>query len=556
MTDEDSDGRGSNRDTSDPEGEPPGGESMSSGSSTAGDGTAGDPDATDTPLRQGSEPGPDDRNDDADDEAADDGEDAKVGSINLGLESIKGLVAKFGQAILGFAGTVAFARILGPTSFGGFYFLLSIVALSTRPMDGFANAIRKRISEAQAPRAELLGAMTAGTVLLVVVGGLTGVAFGGLITAETNVERAPLVFFLLFSTTGAFLGVQKVLGGVGYPALQVWNDTLRSVVTLPLQLAFVLGGAGAAGMGYGLAGATILTIPVALYVVRIRPSLPSWETLRSVWTYARFGIPTALLGAAYGRFDVVVLGSLVTTTAVGYYEAAYRLTIPATFTTTAIAGALMPKVSNLHSRGEAVARDVTNAIAYNSVLALPLFFGALALSRELVVTIFGGSYSSAAPYLVGLALYQVCATQTSIHQRALNGIDRPDLELRIDGSTLAFNIVVGLLLLFEIGAIGVVVATVLAELVRLALTAWATTRLVPDIQVVPRPLVHQAVAAAVMFGVVELASRSLPVRSWVHLSVLVTLGGVVYMAGLFAISGHARSTARSLVGDSVGALLE
>mgnify|MGYP007091109036 FL=1 len=41
-----------------------------------------------------------------------------IGDIDLSVEVLKGVSAKFTQAVLGFAGTILFARILGPTSFG------------------------------------------------------------------------------------------------------------------------------------------------------------------------------------------------------------------------------------------------------------------------------------------------------------------------------------------------------------------------------------------------------------------------------------------------------
>ncbi|QRV13994.1 oligosaccharide flippase family protein [Haloterrigena salifodinae] len=476
---------------------------------------------------------------------------ADAGNINLSIESLKGLTAQFTQAAIGFAGTILFARLLGPASFGGFYFLLSVVTISTRPIDGFGNAVRKRFSEHDAPREELIGSVFSFNAASFVIAVVSVWAFRDLITGQTNVENGATVFLLLSVSIGWFLPIQKLIGGAGYPAFQIWNDTLRSVLTLPLQLAFVLTGAGAAGMGYGLAGATLLTIPVGLFVIRVRPAIPSQETLKSIWSFARYSAPTALLGAAYGRFDVIVLGTLLTTAAVGYYEVAYRLTVPATFMTTALATALMPKISNLHSRGEAIATDITNAIAYNSIFAIPLFFGAVALSREIIVTIYGGEYANAATFLIGLALYQVFATQTSIYQRTISGIDRPDLELQIDTITLVFNVVSGILLIFIVGSIGVVIATIFAEFIRLVLSARSVRALIPNIESVPRPLIEQVGASMVMFVGVEVGQSVLRVQSWIDLGALVGLGVLLYGGVLLGISNHVRNTLLLLCEDII-----
>lgn len=69
----------------------------------------------------------------------------EAGDMNLGLEAGKGLLAKMIQAVLGFVGTVLFANILGPTSFGAFYILQSIIQIGDRPIRGISSA-RKNVS--------------------------------------------------------------------------------------------------------------------------------------------------------------------------------------------------------------------------------------------------------------------------------------------------------------------------------------------------------------------------------------------------------------------------
>jgi O-antigen/teichoic acid export membrane protein len=241
-----------------------------------------------------------------------------------------------------------------------------------------------------------------------------------------------------------------------------------------------------------------------------------------------------------------LLGTVLTTSAVGYYEVSLKLTAPATFVTTAIAGALMPKLSNLHSRGEEVSTDVTNALGYNSILAIPLFFGALPLAHPLVVTIYGSEYSPAAPFLIGLALYRVLSTQRAIYHRTLNGIDRPDLGLRADALTLVFNIVVGVGLISLVGAIGVVVATILSEAIRLIVAFRYVRQQISGISHLPRPLLEQFGSGLVMSGVVAGLAHSLSVTSVFVLLGIVGAGAGVYGGVLAVVSSHFRSTVRSL----------
>lgn len=474
----------------------------------------------------------------------------EAGNINLGWESFKGSIGKFLQAGIGFLGTVVFARMLGPTSFGGFYFLLSILYIVDRPLRGIGDALYKRFAESGAPRRELLGAtlllnFAATAVVLVGV-----VLLYGWLESFTNVPEASIVFFVLFGSTALFFPNQMLIAAVGMPARQTWNDTLRSLLTFPLQIGFVLAGFGAAGMGYGLAAATLLTTVTAWWFVGVVPAVPSSETLRSLWAFAKYSIPSNFLGRAYDEFDSLLLGTALTTAVVGEYQAAFKLTLPAAFIGTVVVSGLLPKVSNLASRGEAATEDVQNVIAYSSFLAIPIFFGALAISEQLIVTAYGGEYRDGAILLVGLALYRLFETQRLILDGTFKGLDQPNIVMKVDAFALVLNIVVGIALVYSIGAIGVVLATVLAEASRYVILAVLIRDYLTDVTFVPRPLREQLVAGAVMFGVVELSARFIGASTWFNTTALVGLGGVIYLGVLFIISTNFRVTVRSLYEDS------
>lgn len=476
--------------------------------------------------------------------------DSTPGEMSLGLETLKGVSGKMVQSILGFAGTIIFARVLGPRNFGGFYLLLTLVQVSDRPLAGIGTAAKKRFSEIDAPRDEILGALLLSCLgaagLAVVAGGL----LADELAAFTGLEDAGVVFVVLFGTLIFFHPFQQLLAAKGLVGLGMWNDTLRSILTLPFQIGFVALGFGAAGMGYGLAAATVFTIPVIHYFLRVRPAVPTSETLGSLWEYARYSIVTRLIGKTFKRLDLLLLGWLATTAAVGYYEAAFKLTIPAMFVAYTAGSGLMVKVSNLDSRGETVAQDISNTVSFVSILAVPMFFGALALSEELIVTAFGAEYRAGASLLVGLALYQVLATQSNPYRQGLNGLDLPRLGMKIDVAVLSLNVAVGIALVLEMGAIGVVIATVLAEFTRYVLCSLALKRRVPEIVQFPRLLFEQTFAGLAMFGVIVAARSYVQVDSWLVLGFLVGLGAVTYGAILLALSAQLRLTLRSVVSEA------
>lgn len=476
----------------------------------------------------------------------------ETGEMNLGWETVKGTAGKFVQAAIGFVGTVIFARVLGPTSFGGFYLLFSLVVIADRPLRGFATAVRKRYSEAGARKGELAGGVVAVNLAAIAVMAAVVFPLGGRLTAYTNVDGAALVFVALFASMAFLVPFQRMLAAEGWVAKKVWNDTLRSVLTLPLQLGFVLAGFGAAGMGYGLAAATLLVVPVALYFLRVRPARPTRETIQSLWSYARYSIPGGLVGKAYDRLDTILIGTILTTGAVGQYEVAYRLSLPATFVTGVVVSGLMPQVSNLHSRGEPVGTEVTNALSYVSILSIPIFFGALAIPDALVVTAYGPQYEAAGALLAGIALYHAVASQSGALVQTLGGLDRPDTVFRIKAATLLLNVVVGAVLVIEVGVLGAVIASILAETTRYLIAVRAVSDLAEGVDFLPRPLLEQVFAGLVMFGVVDLVASRVGIASFVELGAVVGVGGVVYVAVLLATSRHLRVTILAVLSDAVG----
>jgi O-antigen/teichoic acid export membrane protein len=303
-------------------------------------------------------------------------------------------------------------------------------------------------------------------------------------------------------------------------------------------------------MAYGLSLATMLTVPVTHYFLRMRPSLPDRETFHQLWSFARHSTVSATLGQVYSRLDILLLGALLTPAAAGQYEVALKLTMPAILVSDVMRDGLVVRVSNLQSKGEAVGADVTNALSFASVLAIPLFAGATVLSQPLVVTVYGPEYAEASTLLIGLGLYRVFVTQSGPLSETLNGIDRPDINVRIAAGTLALNVVLGVALTLHIGAVGVVIATVIAEGLKYAATGIAVSRLVEDVTLLPSTLLEQVGAAVGMAAAVFLVRDAVGIQSWLTLLAVVGLGVAIYGFVLLVLSEQLRHTVLNILSDA------
>lgn len=474
-----------------------------------------------------------------------------AGEANFGVEISKGVLAKFSMAVVGFAGAIVFARVLGPTGYGAFYLLVTLVNVLDNPVTGWGTACKKRISETGFPVDEALGSSILGAVAISLLVIPLVVAFGRF-TDIYDIDGLLIPFAVLFVSVCLFAATNRVLSARSNFSAAEWSDTLRSFLTTPLQLGFVLLGFGAAGMAYGLAVATVLTVPYVLWKIQIKPTIPSRESLASIGEYAKYSVPNGFLGTALSRMDILLLGAFFTSAAVGKYQATMQITMPGTFIGGVASAGLMARVSEYRSQSNeaAIQTDVENSLGHASVLAVPIFFGAAAMPNDLLVTVFGSKYSGVGLALVGIALFRVVNMQTRQAAATIAGIDRPDINTRVSAVVLLLNVGLGYVLLLEYGIVGVVAATVVSEFVKYTLTVYAMKQSVDRIPVLTRPFRHQILAGGVMFIVVELLHSVLGVSWWGELAVLVGIGGAIYFFVLTAVSESFRVTVKGILADA------
>jgi O-antigen/teichoic acid export membrane protein len=468
--------------------------------------------------------------------------------LSLGRETFVALVSKFLLAAVGFAGVVLFARVLGVDGVGKYYFLLAIAKVAVQVPGGVSNAVKKRVSEVGEDPSRYFG------LGILVVVAFTMLTFVGLIAAYPFLQEqiGPFVFVFglvgIVGSLGAFSLTNRLYAGIGYPGASFWADSIRSVFTLAFQVAFLLVGMRVLGLMYGLVAATLLTTVGVVIAARVRPSFPTRETAASVWRFARWSVPNSLTQNLYMRFDVLILGIVVGQSAVGLYEPAMRLTVPAGFIAISISDSLTVKASGLSSIDESVAEDLENALSYTSLFAIPIFFGALAMPEALMVVVFGEDYAAGAIALVLLATFQLFNTYRMPFDNVVDGMNRPDVRFRVSLFTLAINVPLAIALGFEYGLVGVVVATIIAEAARTITYLGVAYRLF-DRVMLPRTLLEQAVAGTIMFGVVTAAADAVLVPDVVTLVAVVAAGAITYFAVLTALSSHFRITVRSVLAD-------
>lgn len=463
--------------------------------------------------------------------------------LSISREAFLNVGAKVIQAALGFAGIIILTRMLGNEGLGRYRTVLAVAFFILTISEDIGAVIKKRAAEVESnqPAFLMVGlivhlGVTVATVVGLFIAQSAAVSYFG--SAELTIGVA-----IVTASVGFFTVLNYYQGGIGYPARQTWSDTVRSVLTLGLQVGLLVLGLQAFGALVGLAVASVISGVFVWLSVGHQPVIPTAQSVQRTYDYARHSLPSSIANSFYQSADPILIRSFSGAGDVGFYALASQLTMPGTLFATSITSVLSVKSSGVDSVGGDVRRDLVNSTTYIGLIAVPILFGALAIPDMIMQSnLFGTTYSNAPGLaLVGIALVCVLDGYKKPFSSAVGGVDRPDINLRVSLLTVAIYIPIAVGLGQLYGLFGIIAATIVAEGVALVAYQFVATRLFSGV-VLPRPVGHQLLAGGVMFVVVEGLSRVMDLNRLLLLGVVIGVGAVVYFSTLLLVSQHFRKT--------------
>lgn len=389
-------------------------------------------------------------------------------NLTLRREATLTYLAKLCFSLFAFTSVILFARLLGAAALGQYFFGFALVMVGARVSAGIGIAVKKRTSETESSPNDLLwvGLLLYGVVSFV----------GVIVFALASPFLAPVIGGYVsvaalagaFVTTGGFYVLKHAYEGLGHPSRGNWADAVRMGFVFGLQVAVILLGYGVPSLFAALAGGAGITA-IGLYAVTPLAITPTRSPdTEVVLSFARWSIPSQVLEAFHKRLDVMVLTVFAGSAAAGVYEAAKRLTMPGVVLSLSVSEALVVKVSGLDSlgRSEDVQENAESALSYAGIAAIPLVFGTAAFGDALLVTVYGTEFADAGLVLALLALFQAIHVYRFPFRAVLDGSDLPRANVRVGGGVVALNLIGSVALVGPLGALGVVLATLGAELLR------------------------------------------------------------------------------------------
>jgi O-antigen/teichoic acid export membrane protein len=377
-------------------------------------------------------------------------------------------------------------RRLGPDGFGTWSVIFTLATIFLLVQVGFSVGLVKFVAELQAQgrRRELEDVVGAGVWLMALLGAAAlavavaeAFLLGGLAAEGERdafrlgmiaVGAAELVRFPC-SAYGATLN--------GYQRYDLTNLSQAMTIVVMAAAAVIAVEAGGGVLGVALAYAATTALGGVLYAVllhRVEPRIPlrprgsSRGTRGRIVRFSSFALLADSMAFAGQRMDVVFIAAIRNAAAAAPFAAPLKLQSALQALITPFVGLLLPMMSDLWARGqrEEVARRFVISTRVALQMTLPVAAGFALFAQDIVSVWLGSSAPevTASIIVVLVSVQAVWALSTSAHKTLL-GIGRVRLVGLLAAVEGLLNVAVSVALIFEYGAIGAAVGTLLTSAV-------------------------------------------------------------------------------------------
>jgi O-antigen/teichoic acid export membrane protein len=445
----------------------------------------------------------------------------------------------FSTQLIAFLTMIYLAKVLGPDGFGKLNFAVALTAHFLL-LTNFG-LTRQGIKEV-AKRPEVIGEYTFNIVAMRVCLALASVLALFLLThfldKPPDVKNLIFLFGIglipgVFMVDWAFQGAERMefmaLGRILYVLLYAISlfYFVRSAANLPFVPCLQ-------------AGATLIAALVLLAFFlkhhprfSFRADLTLWKKLfRITWP---LGL-SMLLVQMINCIDVVILGFFRNDAEIGYYSAAYKVIFVCSAMIANFFESVFPMLSTTYrsDAGRFALIQETN-LKLMFAVGIPLLVGGTVLSREIVLAVFGPTYSESALIFRLLLWIPPIIYVNTVYAWSLLAMDMHGAYLRVVSLQVVVNVLFNFLLVPPFGVYGAGTATILSELIGLPFYYIACNnhfRLPIRLQYIFKPLVCALAMAATLYGLIQVLAF--------NVFILILLSCIAYISMMLLTKGITR----------------
>lgn len=448
---------------------------------------------------------------------------------------------RVGSAVVGTISMLYFANELGPATLGVYFAILSAVSLASLPVGALSSALAKRMSEGVNQSGILgVGVVVAICISLLFTTGILvmRVYVEQLFNTSSNIVYLLIAFFIskvLFILSRSSLVGERRVGTTGILRLVERSGRTGGQFILVV----LVGGAVAFTLGHLIS--LLVTATFAFFILDTRPSLPSIEDFRKVWSFLRYSWLSSVEGTAFGWMDTFVLNLFVSSTLVGIYEIGWLVSSILVMISASISASLFPEISKLSEEGNLarVEHLLESSLMYAGIFVIPGAFGTILIGSE-VLALYGSEYTRAASFLPILVIAHAASAYRSVMLDTIQALDYPRPAFKILLLSTSLNVIFNLLLIPWFGPTGAAMATAVSTATTILPGYLTLNRLLENLCVPWMQIGFQFLAAAVMSVFLVVVTQISPSLTHIETIGTISTSAVVYATTLITLSKRIR----------------
>jgi O-antigen/teichoic acid export membrane protein len=441
--------------------------------------------------------------------------DRPLATDSIARNTFFGLATQLTSAAFTAALTLYLVRALDPSGYGVFALALGIGTLLMLPADfGLAQSAERFIAEHRDERRSVAAVMADTLKLkLLAASVLCGALFAAAGPIAEAYDESRLAWPLRAMAIAVFGQTMMLLYRGSFVALGrvslTWRiTTIESAIETVASVALVVAGGGAAGATFGRAIGYVMGALIALaFAVRIlgrrsvrrEPGIPGRGRQLAGYAGAVLVVNAAFI--LFEQIDVLMIGAIIDTAAVGVFEAPLRLSIFLSYGGQAVAFGVVPRLVRRGARPNVEA--FTTALRYLTVVQALLLAPVLVWAEPITDLVLGAGYEESSEVLRALAPFTFLSALGTFITVAVNYLGEARRRVPLAIGAVALNAGIDAVLIPEIGVLGGAVGTDIAFFLYVVGHLWICQRLLgfqirPLLVTLGRCLVAAAIMCAVL----------------------------------------------------------
>jgi O-antigen/teichoic acid export membrane protein len=467
--------------------------------------------------------------------------------MTLQRSSTAWFLANIASSILNFLAVVFFSRVLGAAVLGIYFMFFSLVqVLNYVGNGGLSGATIKRISEGN-KSPSLLGAsfLMRSAIFCVIAAGI--LLYNDQLTEYLHGDFTIPLILILFILQISDL-IREFLQGIHRVGISAYIDFIQQAGKIAAQVTLI--GYGIIGLVYGLIVGILASIGCGYTYIRLKLSWPTYADIVDLFRFSRFAYGNSIGGLIFNGIGILAIGFFLGSTAAAVYGVCWSLSVIVLLFSQAISTAMFPQISLFHTKNDhdGIRSALSLCLSYSPLLALPAFFGVIAVGGNFLSMVYGPEFYSGALILIILMATQVIQSFQMVICRTLEGLNRPDIEFKVTLLTAGINLLSMVLFIQWYGAVGGAISSLLTISLSLVLNVWMLHQLVPI--EIASPLFWITGSSVVMF-VIEEVLIGFFYQPGVFFLAGIILAGITVYGIILMLNRHIRELARSLLQDKL-----